>query len=156
MRAKKPFWRFLFYCSFLSAILGVEGTGCSRANYDVDSKAYVDKIAPVIFKDWDPNAILAEADPTLKELIAKHNVKEWRVQSMKGELGSMKNYKGSTQLLKPTDYGGVIYSVYSVDAEYEKGEVKITLTITLRGWKWRINDLTMDTPLKPQASTANP
>lgn len=136
-------------CFGLLLLFSIICAGCSGQNYDADSKAYVDKVAPVIFKDWDTTVILQEADADLKNF-AQQNPDQFKagIQSMKDSVGSMKTYKGCTELDKAKENPDKTVTVsYSVDADFEKGTSKITLLTTFRDGKWQMGLFNLD----PQA-----
>jgi hypothetical protein len=136
--------------------------GCSSTDNAADSKAYVDKVAPVIFKDWDTALILGEADPDLKNYAdTNKDVFEKGIQSFKDAVGSMKTYKGATLLDKPTEGPDkTVTAAYSVEANFEKGTSKIMLTTTLRDGKWKMGIFNLDPQAELQrmmrAMTPNP
>ncbi len=143
-------------------LLGMNYLGCSSSDNEADSKAYVDKVAPVIFKDWDTTLILAEADPDLKNYAdTNKEVFEKGIQSFKDAVGSMKAYKGATLLGKPTEGPDhTVVAAYSVEADFEKGTSKIMLTTTLRDGKWQMGLFNLDPQAELQrmtkAMTPNP
>jgi hypothetical protein len=144
------------------SFMGVNFLGCSSTDNEIDSKAYVDKVAPVIFKDWDTSLILTEADPDLKNFSDTNKESfEKGIQSFKDAVGSMKAYKGATLLGKPTEGPDkTVVAAYSVEADFEKGTSKIMVTTTLRDGKWRMGLFNLDPQAEMQritkAMTPNP
>ncbi len=142
--------------------MGFHFLGCSSSNNEADSKAYVDKVAPVIFKDWDKTLILAEADPDLKNYAdTNKEVFEAGLQSFKDALGSMKTYKGATLLGQPAEGPDkTLVAGYSVEADFEKGTSKIIVTTTLHDGKWQMGLFNLDPQAELQrmtkAMTPNP
>ncbi len=136
-------------------LLGMNHWGCSSSDNEADSKAYVDKVAPVLFKDWDSTLILAEADPDLKNFAdTNKDAFDKGIQSFKDAVGSMKTYKGATLLGKPTEGPDhTVVAGYSVEADFEKGTSKVLVTTTLRGGKWQMGLFNLDPQAELQRMT---
>lgn len=131
--------------------LAVAWVGYSSWKNDQQSKAYIDKMVPVVFKNWDPNLILQEANPELKDYFAKDpQMFLSMIRSMKESMGSMTAYHGCkkmNQRIKPS--GKALTLGYVVDADFEKGHNFIILKTTLNDGQWRLCFFL----LEPQAET---
>ncbi len=142
----RPTKRFQMFSILLIALcMGPGEMGC-RPDPDRDSKAYLDRVVPVVFKDWDPTLILREADPRLKEYVGNNpELFLSHLQIMKETVGAMKTYRGCVEgQAEIPNKENLLVKGYVVDADFEKGNNKIVLETALSGGKWHLSFFVLD------------
>ena len=111
-------------------------------HYDVESKAYVDRIIPLVCKDWNEGLVLQESSPELMKFIEKDKEKFDKLFVWFADrLGPLKEYKGSqgeAVLSYTAKDGKILTGSYAVQADFEKGPADIQVRVVLHGDKWQI------------------
>jgi hypothetical protein len=122
-----------------------------------DSKAYVDKVAPGLFRDWDPVLILAEAGPDILNLANENRTSfEMDIQVFKEKVGPLLTSKGATMMGKPEQApDGSVAMVYAVDGIFLNGISRIILPVYLRNGYWKIGLFGLD-PQAEEKRTGKP
>ncbi len=115
-------------------ILAVKGSAL-----DKESKAYVDRVTPIILADLNQKTLFKYADEELKKSVSAEDFK--KIFKFFGRLGKFKKYEGSTgqaNISVTTTSGKVITGRYAANAEFEKGPATVRITVIKRNTGWKI------------------
>ncbi len=122
-------------------------TSYSGRKFDVQSKAYVDKVILKIFSQWDMEALKTEVSPELWSATSKNEI-ELVFQTLSEKLGPLKQYigsKGEAEVYLASK--GNVIGNYTAKAIFRKGEAVIFLQVLLNGNKWQIVNFNVKSPV---------
>ena len=126
-------------CIIVVAIIFVLVAIRAGSNLDYESKAYVDKIVPVIVTSWDSKDLLLNASPELIKIIKPNDLNSI-FKVCENKLGKFKEYKGSkgqsdqSIALK----GRTITASYVSDVIFEKDKATVKTSLIKYNDKWQI------------------
>lgn len=117
---------------------------------DASSKAYVESNVPAILGTWSKDELLKRASPQLLKMIGEKPGQLDQLFQKLSTLGAMKTFtdvKGDSSLVYTTREGKVTTATYTANAQFEKGEGKITVRLVQVAGQWQILLLHIDSPL---------
>ena len=100
------------------------------ANFDKESKAFVDQEVPAIISSWNEQKLISNADPKLLKVTSPDKIHQLLVY-LSSHLGTMTKYNGSQgQAAVITNNGVTTTSAdYAANADFQKGSADITITL---------------------------
>lgn len=116
------------------SILAVKGSAL-----DKESKAYVDKVTPIILSNLKKETLFQYADEQLKNSVKPEEFE--KIFNWFTKLGKFKEYKeskGQATISITPKSGKVITGYYEAQAEFETGPATIKVTTIKRGNDWKI------------------
>lgn len=120
--------------------------------YDKESKAYVDKVVPAIFDDWNTDELYKYTSSEF-ESVTKKSEAEYVMGVSKKYLGKLKVYQGSQgeslTFINNTD-GKKVWGEYVSSVVYEKGRAQILITLTYKDKEWSIYRFRVESPVFEQ------
>ena len=113
------------------SILAVKGSALDR-----ESKAYVDKVVPIILSNLKKEIFLQYADDQLKNSVKPEELD--RIFNWFSKLGKYKESKGQAIISITPKTGEVITAYYEAQVEFETGPATIKVTTIKKGNEWKI------------------
>ena len=116
------------------SVLAVQGKGL-----DKESKAYVDKVTPIILANLNKETLFTYASDELKNSLSPAEFD--KIFNWFTKLGQFKEYKGSngqTNISVTTEKGKQIIGLYEAQAVFEKGPATIKITVIKKGGEWQV------------------
>jgi hypothetical protein len=107
--------------------------------YDNSSKNYINKIVPDIISNWDSNLFYDNSNKLLLKEMNANDIENY-MNMFRNRLGTMTNFKGCNgeSNIKMVNFHKMILAEYICNAEFEKGEAKISIRIMNENDKWSI------------------
>ncbi|MHC4149868.1 MAG: hypothetical protein ACYSR5_10335 [Planctomycetota bacterium] len=116
------------------SVLAVKG-----AVLDKESKAYVDKVTPIILTNLSKETLFKHASDELKNSASPEEFD--KIFNWFAKLGQFKEYKGSSggvNISVTTARGKQITGRYQAQAEFENGPATIKITTIKKGDNWQV------------------
>ena len=113
---------------------------------DKESKAYIDKNVPVIFSNWDAQALWRCASPEFMQTTTQAKLVTL-FAGLSHKFGKMQAYEGSdgqtyiSDMVLSRHDGEVIRAVYTARVAFDAGPANIKVTLIKGGERWQIEDL---------------
>ena len=116
------------------SILAVKGSAL-----DDESKAYVDKVTPIILSDLNTETLFEYASDELRNSATTEEFE--KVFKWFEKLGQFKSYEsssGQASIFFTPKNGKQITAKYQAEAEFETGPATVTITAIKKGDKWQL------------------
>lgn len=128
---------FLMLCIGLSVLFIVVGK-----KYDSDSKRFADRVIPLIFADWNIEALQRNTCYGFNETFKKEPVQQ-TFDMLSKQFGAFEKYnsligESTFHLNFFTKQGLSITASYKSKIKYQKGEPTINLQLILQNNEWKI------------------
>jgi heme/copper-type cytochrome/quinol oxidase subunit 2 len=139
-------------------VIGAVFFGCAHyrgSQLDASSKAYVDKNIPVIISTWSEQEMLKYASHEFKAVVSNNQSKFDQTWTGFEKLGALKKYNGS----KGQSYQNAFFLVgrngkkgyettaeYVAGAEFQNGNVEISIDLTRENDEWKIYGFHVNSP----------
>lgn len=104
-----------------------------------ESKAYINKIIPIIFSSWKAEELISRASPEFVKHIKRDELNKM-FEMFREKLGSMTHYKGvvGKANIKIFPQGELSTADYVAYVAYKKEDANIEVQLLLRDKKWEI------------------
>jgi hypothetical protein len=119
----------------------------ANSKLDSESKSYVDRVVPIIFRTWDQKELLNNASPELIKLIQSEPDKITSLfNKLSDKLGNLKEYKGSKGFtsVRYTKEGKIVRAAYIVQVIFDKSDAQIKIGLIKHGENWQIIEFFVD------------
>ena len=129
----------IFAILIIVAVIGFSIMAMKGKALDEESKAYVDKVTPIILSDLNKETLFKYASDELKNSASQ--IEFDKIFNFFTKLGRFKEYKGSmgqANISVTTEKGKQITGRYEAQAEFEKGPATIKITTLKKNDKWQI------------------
>lgn len=129
----------------LGALLGYGSYSASK--FDAPSKAYVDKVIPIIASSWSSDDVIEQASPQLRQVMQPEALKQTLLNLSK--LGQLRQYdgaKGQANVSFTTQAGKVISATYVANATFENGAAQINIRVIQVNGQWMLSDFYFNSP----------
>jgi hypothetical protein len=137
----------IFLCIIVIGIIGFSIAAYHGTKLDKSSKAYVDKIAPLIISSWNSKELVNRASPELLKAVPQD---KWNAmfKMFSKKLEALKEYKGSKgdSFMNFSPVGKVITAIYIAQATFEKGNAEIKISIIQHNEKWQLLGFYVNSP----------
>lgn len=106
---------------------------------DTESKAYVDRIVPLIVTSWNSRELLNNASPEFLKVAPADKI-DSMFKMFAEKLGRYKEYKGSQgdSLQDITPQGKVITAAYITQVDFEKADAAVKIRVIKHGENWQV------------------
>jgi len=126
----------------VAAFIGLGAvTGYGRqGDLNKESKAYIDRVLPVIVSSWDRQELINHASAEFLRFNPPEMIDKWFGRFSQG-LGCMREYcgsRGNARVDNSQVLGRITTAVYEASAVFEKAPATIQVAMILRGDKWEI------------------
>ena len=135
----------IFAILFVAVVIGISVLAIKGKALDEESKAYVDKVTPIILGNLNKETLFQHASDELKNSASPEEFD--KIFNLFSKLGKFKEYKGSSgqaNISVTTERGKQITGIYQAQAEFENGPATIKLTVIKKGDNWQIIGFNID------------
>ncbi len=117
----------------------------SGSKLDAESKAYVDRIVPLVVTSWDSKELLNNASPEFLKVAPADKI-ESMFKMLSEKLGSYKEYKGSKgdSLVNFTPQGKIITAAYFTQVAFDKADATVKIRVIKHGENWQVLEFYVD------------
>ncbi|MCG6937108.1 MAG: hypothetical protein LJE83_02900 [Gammaproteobacteria bacterium] len=122
------------------------------AGVDEESKAYVDKVTPVILAAMNRQTLFKYADDKLINSATPDEID--RIFNWFGSLGELRKYDGASGNANVSfSTSGISFTAnYEAKATFDKGEAVIKVSTIRRGGEWKISAFSIRSSALPRSS----
>jgi hypothetical protein len=135
----------IFTCLIILGVIFISIAARTGSKLDAESKAYVDRIVPLIVASWDPKELLNNASPELLK-VAPSDKLDSMFKMFAEKLGGYKEYKGSKgdSLVNITPQGKTITAAYITQVAFDKADATVKIRVIKHGEKWQVLEFYVD------------
>ena len=131
----------------IGAVVGIAVVAVKGTALDKESKAYVDKVVPIICADLRTETLSRYAS---KELLASATPEEFeKIFAWFKKLGKFKEFKessGQANMSYTTQAGKSITGQYVAQVEFETGPAQVVIVTVKTGDAWKIQMFKINSP----------
>jgi len=127
----------IFLGIIIAGVIGFAVVAYQGTKLDKSSKAYVDRVAPIIISSWNLQELMDHASPELLKM-TPHDKLDSTFKMFSEKLGTLKEYKGSEGSSLMHLFPTVITAKYIARATFEKGNAEIRISIIRHNKKWQL------------------
>ena len=129
----------IFAIFFVVVVIGISVLAVKGKALDQESKAYVDKVTPIILENLNKESPFQHSSDELKNSASPEEFD--KIFKWFAKLGKYKEYRGSSgqaTISVTTERGKQITGLYQAEAEFENGPATITITTIKKGDDWQV------------------
>lgn len=107
---------------------------------DMEAKAYIDKIIPIIATSWSSEELINHASPEFLQEMPAEKI-ELLFNILSKQMGPLEEYKGATGKIDisiSSEGKPIIIGDYTAKAVFKNGPAKIHIRMVRRDDKWQI------------------